>query len=155
MYSRTSYARRVTWKVNENNMDVTITLTTSLPSTFAMKTFISQSVISLFQSGLHPLLSFFQGQHLDRTLKSNHGALHFLTGARPKRSTLHPLSVKKMADIERKKNVRVQSSWNKIFLRSNVALVEKHHIEAQWVWNFIDHESTTITKVCARIIILD
>ena len=34
-----------------------------------------------------------------------------------------------MADIERKKNVRVQSSWNKIFLRSNVALVEKHHID--------------------------
>ena len=57
-----------------------------------------------------------------------------------------------MADIERKKNVRVQSSWNKIFLRSNVALVEKHLIDTQCVRNFIENESTTITKVCVRII---
>ena len=70
MYSRTSYARRVTWKVNENNMDVTITLTASLPSTFVMKTFISQSVISLFQSGLHPLLSSFKGNILTEHSKA-------------------------------------------------------------------------------------
>lgn len=51
-------------------MDVTITLTASLPSTFAMKTFISQSVISLFQSGLHPLLSSYKGNILTERSKT-------------------------------------------------------------------------------------
>lgn len=154
MYSRTSYARRVTWKVNENNMDVTITLTTSLPSTFAMKTFISQSVISLFQSGLHPLLSSFKGNILTEHSK----AIMVLCTSWRGRAQNEVPSIHfpwKRWQILKGKNVRVQSFWNKIFLRSNVALVEKHHIDTQWVWNFIDHESTTITKVCARIIILD
>ena len=56
-------------------MDVTITLTASLPSAFAMKTFISQSVISqsvisLFQSGLHPLLSSYKGNILTERSKT-------------------------------------------------------------------------------------